>query len=160
MNDDYSVSVRGDAAVVTGSARFRPELTKGTRSGRVPLDLPPVPHRSRLEGLAPTTAPKPSLGRARSSARGCVTVGRSGAGTQWSSAAHPDGVPRHGRRRSDSGGPGRHRSSTTAGAVGARPSGIVCVPATPIRPRSVTVSGTASARCCPDREGAEDVGNL
>jgi hypothetical protein len=34
MNDDYSVSVRGDDAVVTGSAWFRLELTKGTRSGR------------------------------------------------------------------------------------------------------------------------------
>lgn len=33
-NDDYSVSVRGDAAVVTASASFRLELAAGTRSGR------------------------------------------------------------------------------------------------------------------------------
>ena len=49
--------------------------------------------------------------------------------------------PGHGRRRSDFGGPGRHRSSTSSGAVGARPSGIVCVPPTPVRPRSVTGLG-------------------
>jgi hypothetical protein len=45
--------------------------------------------------------------------------------------------PGYGRRRSDFGGPGRHRSSTSAGSVGARPSGIVCVPPTPQFARAV-----------------------
>jgi ketosteroid isomerase-like protein len=34
MKDDYSVSIRGDAAVVTGNGRFRLRLTNATRSGR------------------------------------------------------------------------------------------------------------------------------
>jgi ketosteroid isomerase-like protein len=44
-NDDHAVRVRGDAAVVTASARFRLELTTGTRAGRYLRTY--VLHRSR-----------------------------------------------------------------------------------------------------------------
>ena len=85
------------------------------------------------------------LGLQRISALRCVYLGgvqhlagtpsgRCGAGTQWWSAAHRDVPPGTGGAARISVLAGRHNGSSSAGAVGAGPSGTVCRPLSPSSP--------------------------